>query len=151
MHSDFYTDIDITLDSDASDSEMDAIKAVMREEGIQGSVRATWSNRSFGEAPWIICLSAPLGVFFYRFFATLGEEAGKAAYRGIRRLISRLFGTRRNSNGCIELWDDSTRTHIIFVDNLPEKAYMQLAQIGLEQLKGGYWTWDVKDEKWTRL
>ena len=143
--------IDILLDSDASASEMASVVDVAREEGIHGSVEATLSSRSSGEIPWSIFLLAPVGVFFYKFFAAVGEEAGKDAYQGIRRLISRLFGARHNSNGSVVLLDDSTKTHIILSADLPEEAYKQLSQKGLAQLKGGYWTWDSNLEEWSRL
>ena len=143
--------IDILLDLDASAAEVTAVMDVAREEGIHGSVQATWFSRVLEESPWIICLLAPVGVFFHAFFATVGKEAGKDAYEGIRRLTSRLVGARRSSNGSVELWDDNTRTHIILISGLPEEAYKQLAQKGLEQLKGGYWTWDSKLKEWRRL
>ena len=143
--------IDILLDSDASASEVAAVKVVAREEDIHGSVQATWSSRGLEESPWVICLLAPVGVFFYAFFSTVGKEAGSDAYQGIRRLTSRLFAARRNSNGCVELWDDDTGTHIILTADLPEEAYSQLAQKDLRQLKGGYWTWDSDLKEWMRL
>ena len=143
--------IDILLDSYASASEIDAVEAVAREEGILGSVQANLSSRFIGESQWVIYLSVPIGIIFYKFFGTIGEEAGKDAYQGIRRLISRLFGARRNTNGCVELRDDNTRTHIILTGDLPEEAYSQLAYKGLRQLKGGYWTWDSKLKEWRRL
>ena len=142
--------VDILLDLDASASEVAAVKAIAREEGIHGSVQATWSSRGL-ESPWVICLLAPVGIFFSAFFSTVGKEAGKDAYQGIRRLTSRLFGARRNSNGSVELWDDNTRTHVILTADLPEEAYAQLALKGLRQMQGGYWTWDSKLKEWKRL
>ena len=142
--------VDILLDLDASASEVAAVKAIAREEGIHGSVQATWSSRGLG-SPWVICLLAPVGIFFSAFFSTVGKEAGKDAYQGIRRLTSRLFGARRNSNGSVELWDDNTRTHVILTADLPEEAYAQLALKGLGQMQGGYWTWDSKLKEWKRL
>ena len=79
--------VDILLDLDASASEVAAVKAIAREEGIHGSVQATWSSRGL-ESPWGICLLAPVGIFFSAFFSTVGKEAGKDAYQGIRRLTS---------------------------------------------------------------
>ena len=143
--------MDILLDSDASLSEITAIKDVATKEGIHGSVEATLSSRSLEISPWVIILLAPIGVFFSSFFSTIGKEAGRETYQGLRRLISRLFDARRNSNGSVELSDDKTRTHIILTVDLPEKAYTQLTQKGLGQLKGGYWTWDSKLKTWNRL
>ena len=142
--------INILLDSDASASEAATVEAVAREEGIHGSVQPTWSVRGL-ESPWAICLMVPIGVFFSAFLSVVGKEAGKDAYAGIRRLASRLFGARRNTNGSVEFWDDKTKTHIILTADLPEEAYAQLAQKGVEQLTGGYWTWDSKVNEWKRL
>ena len=139
--------IDILLDSNASPSEVAAVEAIVREEGLHGSIEAGWSSRGLEQDPWVIFLLFPIGIFVKGFLT----DAGKDAYQGIRRLTSRLFGARRNSNGCVEVWDDHTSTHIILTSNLPEEAYTQLAQIGLEQLRGGYWTWDSDSKEWTRL
>ena len=48
----------------------------------------------------------------------------------------------------IEIHDPSTRTHIIFPDNLPDAAYEQLARMVPEQLQGGYWVWDDESLAW---
>ena len=143
--------IDILLDSTASDSEIAAVKAIVLEEGIEGSIEASWSSRGEGEFPWIICLTAPVATFLSAFFATIGKKAGEDAYQLIRRLVAKLFDARRNRNGAIELWDQDTRTHIILTDDLPCEAYAQLAQKGLDQIKGGYWTWDSELKEWQRI
>ena len=138
--------IDILLDSDANDAEVAAVKAVLAEEGINGSIEATWSIRGLGEYPWVIFLLVALRPFYKSFLS----EAGKDAYQGLRRLICKLFRARRDSNGTIEVCDDNTETHIFLADDLPEEAYRQLTQKGLEQLKGGYWIWDSNLEEWTQ-
>ena len=147
--------IDIILDSDASDSEVEAVKAVLREEGINGSVKGTLESRSLGEDPWVIILYIQVAYFlkgFTKGFATtLGEEAARDVYQGLRRVVSRLSRIRGKSNGCVELCDDNTRTHVILTPDLPEEAYKQLAQKSVEQLKGGYWTWDSNLKEWRRI
>lgn len=143
--------IDILLDAQASDSEVGAVKAAAREEGIHGSVEAAWSSRGLGESPWIIILLMPLVFFLNNFLSGAASEAGKDAYQAIRRLVSMLFAARSNSNGCVEFWDEGTGTHIILPANLPVEAYVQLRQKGLEGLKRGFWTWDPDKKEWTRL
>ena len=44
--------------------------------------------------------------------------------------------------------DFETSTYIVLSDDLPEEAYRQLAELGLEQLKGGYWVWDYERNQW---
>lgn len=144
-------DVQIVLNSDATAAEIAAVRAVAQEEGLRGPIEATWSSRGFEQFPWILCLLVPLGLFFSQFFSGMGQEAGKDAYREIRRLIARLYGARRDSNGCVEMWDKDTKTHIILTADLPEEAYAKLGKIGFSQLKGGYWTWDPGLGEWNRM
>ena len=143
--------IEVILDSNASDSEIEAVKAVLREEGIHGSVEASLGGRGQGEFPWVIMLLMPVASFLHGFASAFGKEAGRDAYQALRRWVSRFFAARRNSNGNVVLLDDDTATTIVFSADLPKEAYEQLTQKNLEQLKGGYWTWDSNLEKWERM
>ena len=143
--------VDVLLDSGASAAEVTAVTDVLRDEGMEGSVEAALSRRGAGELPWVIILLAPVAVFLSAFLKGIGQEAGRDTYHGLRQLISRLFGARRNANGSVSLSDEDTRTEIVLVDDLPEEAYRQLADKSLEELKGGYWTWDPKLGRWSRL
>ena len=138
--------IEIFLDTSATDSEINAVVEAARTEGIRGSVQAVVERRGLGELPWLVVLSAPISVFVSAFFAAAGNDA----YGGLRRLVSRLFRARRNSNGCVELEDNDSGTYIILTDDLPVEAYQHLAKIGLERLKGGYWVWESEHHKWKR-
>ncbi len=143
--------VDVLLDSGASAAEITAVTDVLRDEGMEGSVKAAFSRRGADELPWVIFLMGSVAVFFTAFLKGFGQEAGRDTYQGLRRLISRLFRARRNSNGSVTLSDEDTRTEIVLVDGLPEEAYRQLAEKNLEELKGGYWTWDPKLGTWSRL
>ena len=147
MNEDCEMKIDILLDSDASATEVSAIEEIARQEGIHGSIQATYSQRSWGEVPWVVFLLASINLFFAAFIA----EAGKDSYQGIRRLVSRLFKARRNSHGNIVVSDDDSGTTIVLSEDLPGEAYTQLAQKGLQQIRGGYWTWDAKANTWNRF
>lgn len=143
--------VDLLLDGDASAAEVSAIKDVLRDEGIEGSIEAALSRRGVGEFPWMIILLGPLAVFFKAFLEGLGQEAGRDTYQGLRRLVSKLFRARRDLNGSVSLSDEDTRTEIVLVDRLPEEAYRQLTEKSLEELTGGYWTWDPRLGTWIRL
>ena len=143
--------VDVLLDSGATAAEVTAVTDVLRNEGMEGSVEAALSSRGVGEFPWVIILLGPVAVFFSAFLTGFGQEAGRDTYQGLRRLISRLCRARRSTNGSVSLSDKDTRTEIVLVDDLPEEAYRQLAEKSLEELKGGYWTWDPKLGRWSRL
>ena len=143
--------VDVLLDSGASAAEVTAVTDVLRNDGMEGSVEAALSSRGVGEFPWVIILLGPVAVFFSAFLTGFGQEAGRDTYQGLRRLVSSLFRARRSSNGSVTLLDENTRTHIVLTADLPEESYRQLAEMSLEQLKGGYWTWDPKLDRWSRL
>ena len=142
--------IDIVLDMEALPQEVAAVKEVAEEEGIRGSVRATFFRKSLGDLPWAIYLLVPVLVFCSAFLKGSGQEAGRDAYQALRQLISRLYNARRDRKGSVVVRDSDTFTHIVFQDDLPEEAYRQLAQIGQERLEGGYWVWDFEQGRWNR-
>ena len=142
--------IDILLDMEALPQEVVAVKEIAEEEGIRGSVRAAFFRKSLGDLPWVIYLLVPVLVFCSAFLKGAGQEAGRDAYQGLRKFISRLYSARRDRNGSVVVRDSDTFTHIVFQDDLPEEACRQLAQIGQERLEGGYWVWDFEQGRWNR-
>ena len=70
-------EIDVMLEMEASPEEVAAVEEVLRREGIQGTVRASFMRLSMGELPWVIYLSGPLWVFVSAFLAAAGQDAWK--------------------------------------------------------------------------
>ena len=140
--------IDILLEMEAPSQEVADVEEVARREGIRGSVRPSLIRLSQGELPWVVILLDPVAILFSAFLKGAGQEAGRDAYKRLKSLVSRLYNARRNRNGSVTVEDFETSTYIVLSDDLPEEAYRQLAELGLEQLKGGYWVWDYERNQW---
>ena len=140
--------IEILLDAEALPHEVAAVEEVAQEEGLRAPVSASFFRNSLGDLPWVIFLLAPVSVFFSAFLTGVGQEAGRDAYQAVRRLVSQLYGARRDGQGGVAFWDSNTFTHVVLLPDLPEEAYGQLTQIGSEQLEGGYWVWDFEKKRW---
>ena len=121
------------LDAGASPDEVTAVSQIARDEGLPGPVNATFSAKSIEDVPWWVIL-----LVFSNFTLLKGflNEAGRDSYKGLRRLMSRLFNARPNKQGKVHITvRRQFRTMIVFTYDLPEEAYSQLSEIDLENLE----------------
>ena len=138
--------VEWVLDRDASSDEVASVTQIVLEEGLPGRVRAAYSQKGIEDMPWIVLILTPVIPFLKGFF----EEAGRSSYKDLRRLVSRLLAVRQKGQGHIELSerDSLTVTVIVFARDLPEEAFKQLANLGLENIDGKYWVWDPDQKCW---
>ena len=138
------------LDADATPEEIAAVTKVVLEEGLPGQVEASLREKSLEESPWVILFLGAVALFFKPFLKPFIEEAGRHSYHDLRRLVSRLFEARREGQGHIEVMErerDSPTT-IVFGRDMPEEAFKQLLDIGLENIMDKYWVWDPSQGCW---
>lgn len=132
------------LDDNATSAEIAAITHIALEEGLPGHVSATYSQKSIGDAPWVVLIMSPAMLFLNGFF----DEAGRASYRDLRRLVSRLYAARQKEHGRVQLLDRNSGTTIVFAPDLSEEAFKQLADLGFDHICGKYWVWDPEQRCW---
>ena len=137
-------DVEWLLDRDASSDEVDAVTRIVIEEGFPGPVRAAVSQKGLSDEPWTIVALTTVALFLKGFF----EEAGRTGYHDLRRLVSRLFGACGKGKGYVEISDRDSLTTIVFPPELPEEAFKQFVELGLENIKGKYWVWDPDQNGW---
>ena len=146
------TRVDVLMDGEASPDEVTAVEEVFKEEGIGASVRATYFRKSLDELPWVIFISGVAFVLILDFLRAAaqgaGREAGRDAYQGLRRLVSRLYAARQNKPGSVIYKDTETRTIIVLQEDLPQEAYRLLTEMGPDKLNGGNWIWDFDQNRW---
>ena len=135
------------LDADATPEEIAAVTRVVVEEGLPGQVEASLREKNLGESPWVILILAPVATFLRPFL----EEAGRHSYHHLCRLVSRLFEARREGQGHIEVMERERDSHttIVFGPDMPEEAFKQLLDLGLENVVDKYWVWNPKQGRWT--
>jgi len=81
-----------------------------------------------------------------------GAEAGRDAWRGLKRLITDLYETRRSSQapqGEVSIEDAETKVKIALPPNLPDQAYRILIEIGNPSAPlSGMLRWDNDAQDW---
>lgn len=134
------------LDADATPEEIAAVTKVVLDEGLPGQVEASLWEKSLGESPWVILFLGAVALFLKPFL----EEAGRHSYHDLRRLVSSLFAARREGQGHIEVMqrERDSLTTIVFGRDMPEEAFKQLLDIGLENIVDKYWVWDPSQGCW---
>ena len=94
--------VEWVLDEEASSDEVAAIAQIALEEGLPGQVTASYGRRSAEVMDAITVILVPSVIAFLKGF--LGE-AGRSAYKGLRRLVSRLDAARWKGPGHVEISD----------------------------------------------
>ena len=132
------------LDGDATPEEIAAVTKVVLEEGLPGQVKANLFQKNLEVSPWVILVLTPLALFLKGFL----DEAGKSSYQDLRRLVTRLIAARREEPGHVEVRERDSLTTIVFERDMPEEAFNQLLDLGLENIVDKYWVWDRSQGCW---
>ncbi len=133
------------LDVNASSDEVAAVSQIAHEEGLPGPVNSTLSYKSIEDVPWWTILIVFANFTFLKGFL---DEAGRDSYRGLHRLVSRLFGARRNEEGTVRVKVESQITMIVFTSDLPEEAFSMIADLDLDNIEGKYIYWESGRRRW---
>ena len=147
--------VEITLDALANEDEIAAVAEVVGALGLQCKSQETLHVRAEMPIPtWLIVLGGPVSLLLAAFLQGFGSEAGKQAWQNIRDVVGHFSATRKQTEGCLELMDYDTRTHLILSHDLPDEAFRQLVELiekDPNQLRGGYWTWEDAEQRWNSL
>jgi hypothetical protein len=142
------TPVDVSLEAEASANEIAAVAAAFAEAGIPAEVKADFERRGAGgNYPWLVVVSVPAAAFF----TTLANEAGKDAYKVLKRLVGRIHEARKASSkakGSLTLVDEATGTWIALPPGLPDEAWRLLPEAQLTELPSGSLRWDPETLQW---
>ena len=140
--------VGVSLEAEARDDEVAAVRAAFVEAGIDARVEADLELRGAGgQFPWMVVLAVPAAQFLNAFLS----EAGKDGYKNLKLLIQRLYDARkaaRAPKGGITLVDEETSTWINLPPDLPHEALQQLSEVDLKELPSGTLRWDSKTGRW---
>jgi hypothetical protein len=144
----------VLMESAAPPGEVEAVREVLRDVGLDLPVDASLARRSLGDLPWYLLLVAPLAKFGWTFAGKvaerLGERTGDALANSLSMLVRRLWQSRSGADGRMELEDSVTKTRIMLTEDLPDEAYDALRQIDLTQpeLRGNVLLFDPATATW---
>ena len=124
-------DGEVALEAVASDDEVAEVAAAFTDSGYPGGGRAWVEGRGAGAFQWILMISVPATAFL----TALAAEAGKDAYKVLKRLVGRIHEAR-TAAGTAAGWttdsvavvDEETSTWILVPPELPEEAWRALSR-----------------------
>jgi hypothetical protein len=137
--------IEVHTDIEATRAELDAIDPAFRHAGVPVEADAALERRSTGALPWVI--SVVLGAPIATFFTTIAAEAGKDAYRPIKRWAVELLAARQGDGSTAVQDTDGTR--LVLDSRLPEEALTALSDLDWSKFQqGGDIHWSKSRREW---
>jgi hypothetical protein len=137
----------VTVPGAASGEELDAMAAELRAAGLEFDRIEAGEQRLTGveELLFVVIVVPSLRGFFTGF----AEEAGKDAYKALKRLVSRVSGKgRRRSDGVVVLQDQQTNARADLTPQLDDAAYSALFELDFGSLQEGTLVWDPAAGQW---
>jgi hypothetical protein len=111
------------------------VAEVFADVGIPAEVAGAYVRRSAAELPWLVIIGVgawATGTFLKAALQGAGDEAGRAGWRALMRLVKALYEARagsRVSEGTVSIQAEEPRVEISLPPDLPDLAYQQLWEI----------------------
>jgi hypothetical protein len=124
--------IGVELEEDAREQEIAVVQAALDEFEVYAYARPIYVREGRGGGPqaaWIIWITVP-------FLAAFAAEAGKDAYHGLRRLVSRLFASRHD-RGYVVIEDRASKMEVVITLDTPPDAIQGLVSLDLGSFPPG--------------
>jgi hypothetical protein len=146
----------VYLDETASDQEVEAVRRLLAEAGLDVEVRASYAQRSVVLTLWTVFMSIPLLKFLNAFAKAYGKGLGEQAAagtpeaaRGLHDWLQRLYASRPGE-GWVVLNDDEHNFRVLLPRDLPPEAIEALWQVDPARDGGeaGQVSWDPMT-RWT--
>ncbi|MFL5782822.1 MAG: hypothetical protein ACJ760_16010 [Thermoleophilaceae bacterium] len=137
----------VTVPGAASGDELEAMAAELRAAGLEFDRIEAGEERLTGveEILSVVVVVPSLSGFFTGF----AEEAGKDAYKALKRLVSRVAGKgRRTDDGVVVVQDQQTRARADLTPQLDDAAYSALFELDFDALQEGTLAWDGAAGRW---
>lgn len=140
------------MEAVASDDEVAKVAAAFTDAGIPVEVRAWVEGQGAGAFQWVLMISVPTTAFF----TALAAEAGKDAYKVLKRLVGRIHDARTAAGtaagwttNSVAIVEEETSTWILLPPELPEEAWRALSEVSLKELPSDpVLRWDPRTRQW---
>lgn len=144
----------MVLDEAASEEEVDAVQAVLRDAGIAMEVTAQWRKppQTGNGAFWMVLITVgmPVGAFLKQFLETIAEKAAESWWEALQAWLQDLRSARRLSTIATEGWVeiDGSDGCGLMIHDVPSEAYEELARLDWSQVGPGIIMWDDEAREW---
>lgn len=141
----------VRMDVEASNDEIDAVRKVLGETGLDIPVKASYVRLSSVELPWYMLLVLPLlGTYGKGFVEKLGQQHAEALQSFLASLVRRLWKARRSSDGAFEIEDQMSGIRFHITRDLPDTAFFAMQDIDptLPEHEGNVFIFDAETGRW---
>jgi hypothetical protein len=141
--------VQVSLDEDASATEVAAVEALMSDFGFDAEVSASYARRSAGPLPWVLLIT---GIAWVPFLKKFAERAADDAYDSLKSWLLRVQDARRGrKDGSIEFIDEPSGTWIVLGTDLPSDAIEKLFRVDPARDGGeaGHISYNTEEGDWT--
>lgn len=136
----------------AGDDEVAEVTAAFADAGIPVEVRAWLEGQGAGAFQWVLMITLPATAFL----TALAAEAGKDAYKVLKRLVGSIHEARIAAGSAagwttdsIAVVDEQTNTWFLLPPELPEEAWRALSDVSLTELPSdAVLRWDPNTGQW---
>jgi hypothetical protein len=137
----------ITLPGRPSDDELEAVRRIVQDAGVDASIARQDVTRGVSEALVAVLVTVPLA----EFFKTIGSQAGQETGRAIGRFVQRLASAQKHTDPEIWVEDLDSGPIVHLRPSLPDDAYAALSSIDWSAFGDGDLTWDAESGSWQLL
>jgi len=127
---------EVLLAEEVPPEQEQAIVEAFSTLGVAAHARMVPTRRGVGELQWLLLAVLPLQAFL----SSLGSRLADEASQGLKRLIARLLGARRETASpppVLVLQDAATRLQVVLEAGLPASAYEALLSLDLSKFHKG--------------
>lgn len=147
--------IDVSLESTASDEDLQAVAALFDEFGLRAAVQANYLRKAEGPLPWLVNILTPANVFVGAFALAVIKRFADDMYDAARRLVVQLWRSRKQHagpEGNVVLHDDELHVRLLLEEDLPAEAYQALARLDPREVsRKGTLHYDRARDRWRPL
>ncbi len=143
--------VQVLLEAEARDDEVATVATILAQAGLEAHVSTDPNCKGAGgEFPWMVAISIPATAFFTAF----ATEAGKDAYKHLKRFVGRLYDARKSSKfrtGRVVLIDRDTGRSFTLPPLLSGEAWEQLKAPRADDFALSVFRWDPETGEWKEI
>lgn len=139
----------VSIGLETAPEEVKAVERVFNAANVHVIVDPEIARFSV-DSPWVMYLTAPLGLFATR-FSGREDLSDEAAWAGMKRFLEEISDAYGNRAGSMVFTDEESEVMVALTSALPDEAYAELLLLDLTMIEGKRISWDPEVGAWHTL
>jgi hypothetical protein len=139
----------VSIGLETAPEEVKAVERVFNAANVHVIVDPEIARFSV-DSPWVMYLTAPLGLFATR-FSGREDLSDEAAWTGMKRFLEEISDAYGNRAGSMVFTDEESEVMVALTSALPDEAYAELLRLDLTMIEGKRISWDPEVGAWHTL